>query len=166
MSLINEHVFLKAPLHRPSHASRLHSLALTSEEALDRFMQEQSILEAQLRECEEFYKYLLDVRTKRKSGQTTFEQLSELTEGFYVKTEIEMNDPGTFVVSLGLHDNYIELELEEAVAYAQQREQYLRVAKLSDRLNGLQAEIQMDYAQLAEILESVRQQNMSGQTGP
>ena len=114
MSLINEQIFLKAPLHRPSHMTKLQSL--TSEEALDRFVQEQTILESQLYEtwvvkltkwlslsrilrfdfvlsniCSEtFYKYLLDVRAKRKSGQDTFEQLSELTEGFYVKTEIEL----------------------------------------------------------------------------
>lgn len=35
-------------------------------------------------------------------------------------------------------------------------------AKLADRLSGLQAELQMDYEQLAEILQSVRQ-NMNGQ---
>lgn len=39
---------------------------------------------------EDFYKYLLNVRSKRKSGQKTFEQLTELTEGFYVKTEVEV----------------------------------------------------------------------------
>lgn len=39
---------------------------------------------------EDFYKYLLNVRSKRKSGQKTFEQLTELTEGFYVKTQVEV----------------------------------------------------------------------------
>lgn len=40
---------------------------------------------------------------------------------------LNSNDPGIFIVSMGLQDAYVELELEEAVAYAQQREQYLRV---------------------------------------
>ena len=37
------------------------------------------------------------------------------------------SDPETYIVSLGLEDAYVELELEEAIAYAQQREQYVRV---------------------------------------
>lgn len=159
MSTVNESLFLREPLHRPSHTSKLDSLS--PEQAYERFLAEQRILQAQLKECEEFYKYLLDLRSKKKSGQKVFDHQTELAEGFFVKTEL--NDPEVFIVSLGLQDAYVELELGEAVAYAQQREQYLRVAlaKLADRLSGLQAELRMDYEQLAEILKNV-QQNIGG----
>jgi prefoldin subunit 5 len=37
------------------------------------------------------------------------------------------HNPDTFIVSLGLEDAYAELDLQEAIAFAQRREQYLNV---------------------------------------
>lgn len=39
----------------------------------------------------------------------------------------DSHDPEVFIISLGLQDAYIELELEEAIAYLQRRERYLQV---------------------------------------
>ena len=93
---------------------------------------------------------LLDVRKKRKQGINTLSGHTELGEGFFVKTEMYdsfhfclykllhaanrlytalpcSSNTESFIVSLGLQDSYIELELEEAIAYSQRRERYLQV---------------------------------------
>lgn len=74
---------------------------------------------------------MLDIRSRAKRRETSFEPAhSELAEGFHVKTQISSrllaNDEEHIVVSL-MGDLYIELELEEAIAYAQRREEYLTV---------------------------------------
>lgn len=122
---------------------------------MQRFTEEKVILERQLKDCLAFYQTLLDVRKKRKAGDTTLTQNVELAEGFYVKTEIP--DTETFIVALGLQDAYVELELEEAVAFCQRREDYLRVAlkRLQDRLSGLQAEAKMDMTSMQELIARI-----------
>lgn len=150
---IEQAMFLRTPVLRPSSSSGSSSSSqppLTREIALPRFMHEREILTVQLQEwsvwlafyrlcylcscnaawlvsffSEALQKTLLEVRKKRKAGQNTLQAHAEVAEGFFVKTQID--DTESFVVSLGLQDAYVELELEEAIAYSQRREQYLRV---------------------------------------
>lgn len=46
--IINQSIFLREPLQRPSHASKLDSLS--PEQVYERFLQEQRVLQAQLKE--------------------------------------------------------------------------------------------------------------------
>jgi hypothetical protein len=48
MGTINESIFLREPLYRPSHISKLDGLS--PEQVHERFLEEQRILQAQLKE--------------------------------------------------------------------------------------------------------------------
>ncbi|CAD6565183.1 MAG: hypothetical protein CYPHOPRED_005330 [Cyphobasidiales sp. Tagirdzhanova-0007] len=126
---ISNSIFVREPSKRPSQASPLDG-QVSVEMALQRFTSEQEVLRAQLTECLAFYKSLLDLRARKKaksSHSKTLKQNIQVAEGFFLQTEVDIDDTDVLLVSLGLEDAYIELELEEAIAYAQRREQYLRV---------------------------------------
>lgn len=122
-------VLLRKPPQRPSNVAATQlDRGLPGETALTRFNQERDVLTAQLQECTALQATLLETRRRRnKLGLSALQAHTELAqgEGFFVKTEIP--DTDSFIVSLGLQDAYVELELEEAIAYAQRREQYTRV---------------------------------------
>jgi hypothetical protein len=124
-----------------------------------------------------FYSALLDIRSRRKRRELSFEPAnSELVEGFHVKTQLSSNlltnDEEPVVVSL-MGDLYIELELEEAVAFAQRREEYLTVwarqssqylksttealcrslLAIKDRITGMKAELEMDDNSFKDLLK-------------
>ncbi|KAL7007185.1 hypothetical protein EMMF5_003411 [Cystobasidiomycetes sp. EMM_F5] len=159
-------IFVREPIQRPSHAGSLaktktksKDISLTSaghdENALERFQREERILKQQLQETEALYQSLLEIRSKRNKGVKTFQQQTELDEGVYVNTEIS-TDTDAFVISLGF-DAYVEMELHEAIAYCQRREEYLRVAlaRIKDRLSGLTAEQKMDAQAMVELLQQL-----------